>query len=331
MSEKKSNSRNWSISSELIVTEAEKMWLKVDIVDIPKNLFEISNNDKTIKFKNIDCWLNSSYAFRVAKFKDTTYYLLEREWIRVPKTKYLVRKNKDKYMEFLKDLEFPVVTKPVDWSHWDWVAVNINNYEELKEALNYSFWKDTSKVIIQEQIPWVDHRVVIVWWKMVAAALRVPPFIIWDGEKTIKELIDIENKNPLRWENHNAPLSQIKVDEEAIDTLKEQWYEIESIVEKEKKVNIRKNANLSTWWISIDLTDKVHPSVQKTCEEAAKTLTLWIAWVDFVTTDISKDIKETKWAIIEVNHTPWLRMHHYPSQGKPRNIANSILKLLFNI
>lgn len=150
-------------------------------------------------------------------------------------------------------------------------------------------------------------------------------------KKTIKELINIENKNPLRgkWD-HYAPMSQIKIDNEAIWCLEDQWVELKTVLEKWKRIDVRKNANLSTGGLSLDVTDKVHPSVKDMCERWAKALTLWLAWIDFVTTDISKPIKETWWAIIEANHTPGIRMHHFPSEWKPRNVAKAILKQLFN-
>lgn len=325
------NTRSWSISSELIVQEAQKMWFKVSIISVPKNLFSIEWNWKKIFFKNIDGGQNSSYAFKVTKSKDYTYFLLEKDNIRIPKTKYIWRSWIDKAADIIKWMDYPIITKPVDGTHWDWVAVDIDNLRELKDSLEYSFRTWTKKVIIQEQIKWSDHRIVVVWWKMVAAANRIPPFIIWDWKSKVKDLIHNENKNPLRWKwDHNAPLSPIKVDDEAKGTLLEQWYSLTDILEKWKKIFVRKNWNLSTWWISIDVTDKVHPSVKKTCEDAAKCLTLWVAWIDFITTDISKSIEETKWAIIEINHTPWLRMHHFPSEWKSRNVAREILNLTFN-
>lgn len=326
------NTRNWSISAELLVVEAEKLWLDVKIIDIDKNLFTIEGNWIIRHFKNVDWWLNTSYGFRVTKFKDYTYLLLDHYWIRVPKTTYINRKDKDNYREVLKDIVFPVVTKPVDWTHWDWVSIDIKSMDELKNALEYSFWTSVEKVVVQEQIQWFDHRIVVLWWKMVAASLRIQPYIIWDGEKTIKQLIDLENKNPLRWKwNHNTPLSQIKVDNESIEIIKKQWFTLNSILDKWLKVLIRKNANLSTGWLSIDVTDIVHPTVKESCEKSAKILTLWLAWIDFMSTDISKSIDETKWAIIEINHTPGLRMHHFPYEWISRNIAKEILLLSFNL
>lgn len=69
----------------------------------------------------------------------------------------------------------------------------------------------------------------------------------------------------------------------------------------------------------------MHPSVRKTCEDAAKAIDMEIAAVDFMSTDISKDIHDTRGAIIEINHTPGLRMHHFPSEGKSRDLAGAIV------
>lgn len=311
--------------------EAEKLWFNFEIIDEAKNLYTISWNGKTIYFKNVDGWLNSSYAFRVTKFKDDTYLLLWKKGLRIPETTYITKKEKDNYKEVLKNISFPVVSKPVDGTHGDGVVVNVKSMDELKNAIDFSFAQGTTKVIIQEQIAWDDYRIIVVGGEMIAASLRIPPFILWDGKRTVKELIDEENKNPLRGKgNHTTPMSQIKVDSETKDCIAEQWEKIMSIPPKGKKVFIRKNANLSTGGISIDVTDKVHPSIKKLVEESARALTLQVAWLDFVCTDISRPLSETRGAIIEANHTPWLRMHHFPSEGKSRNVAREILKLAFN-
>lgn len=51
--------------------------------------------------------------------------------------------------------------------------------------------------------------------------------------------------------------------------------------------------------------------------------------MDFMCSDISKDLAKTKGAIIEINHTPGLRMHHFPSEGQARDVAKAIVDELF--
>jgi cyanophycin synthetase len=100
-------------------------------------------------------------------------------------------------------------------------------------------------------------------------------------------------------------------------------------VEEGKKIYVRWNANLSTWWKSIDLTDSIHPSIKEIAVLATKIVWLQVAGVDILTTDISKPLSETGWVIIEINATPGLRMHHFPSEWIPRNVAKHIVNLVF--
>ncbi len=54
-----------------------------------------------------------------------------------------------------------------------------------------------------------------------------------------------------------------------------------------------------------------------------------IAWIDIVTPDISRTLREVNGVVIEVNAAPGFRMHVCPSQGQPRNVAAPVLDMLF--
>ena len=161
--------------------------------------------------------------------------------------------------------------------------------------------------------------------------MRIPPYVIWNSEKTIEELIEEENKNPKRWggDDHDSIMSKIRIDKELEGAIEEKWYKLEDKLEEWKKLFVRKNCNLSTWWLSIDITNKIHPETKKMCIELAKICSLKIAWIDIICEDISKPLEEINGAIIEVNSTPWIRMHHFPSEWKSRNVAKEILELVF--
>jgi len=323
---------NWGISSELIKQEAEKQNYKVKIISKENNLYSINNWKKTNYFKSVDCWLNTAFWLKIANNKQLTYMLAEQENIKVPKSIYIDKNDLENLDLNSLNIDFPVITKPVDWAHWDWVAINLKNIEDLEKWLKYSFEdKSVNKVIIQDQIFWEDHRLIVINWKLEAATKRIAPFVIGNWNNTIQELIDIENNNPLRWwgSDHDAPMSKIKIDSEAISYIKEQWYKLDSILEKDKKIKVRKNENLSTGWLAIDVTDKVHPEIKTEAEKMAKLAWLWFCWVDFFCEDISLWLQEWKWAIIEINATPGIRMHHFPSIWKPRNIAKKILEAVF--
>ena len=51
----------------------------------------------------------------------------------------------------------------------------------------------------------------------------------------LKSLIDELNKDTLRGEDHEKPLTKIKIDEELINVLKKKNYNLTYIIKKEKK------------------------------------------------------------------------------------------------
>lgn len=319
------------MSSEIIVSEAKKLWLIINIINKHKNFFSISNWKKKHYFKANDCWIDSSLWIKIADDKELTYIIAEENNIKVPESIYLEKKDIKNFNYNDINLKFPLVTKPINWAHWSWVSLNIRSIEDLKSWIEYSFQNQkTTKIIIQEEIIWEDYRVIIVWWKYIACAKRIPPYIIWDWKKTIEELIEIENNKPdVSKEDHNWIRNKIVIDNETKKCIKEKWLNLKSILNLWKKISVRYNWNLSTWWISMDVTEIVNKDIINEAIKFSKILWLWLSWVDIITSDITKSLHDTKWAIIEINNTPWIKMHHFPNQWKSRNIAKEILNLLF--
>lgn len=322
----KNDTRNRSISSTLLVNEAKKLWYTVEIVQEEKNLFYIHTKREKILCKNIDCWLNTAVWFKITEDKELTYRILERIHIPVPQTHYIQKSDRNWKRE--KKMTFPCVTKPIDGSHGDGVTVHIQDIKWIEKWIE-KVWETSDGAIIQNYIKGDDHRILVVGDIIAGASKRIPPQIQGDGKASIQHLIEKENEtNPERnWWDHASPLSHIKIDHELDMCLQEQWYTRKSILEKWKEIFVRKNANLSTGWIPIDITDILHPSIKEICIEAAHAVWLEVAWVDIITTDITKPLEETDGAIIEINATPWLRMHYFPSIWKPRNVGKDILLL----
>lgn len=322
---------NWWISSKLIYEEAEKIWLKCEVIEKEKNLFLISNTKKEILFKSSDCSINSSMWYKIAEDKHITYTLCERLWIPYPETLYFEDGNSEEIENVIKSLWFPLITKPYDGAHGDGVSIWINSRELLIKWYNFAKSYTNWKVIVQKQIPWLDHRILILWDTVIAWAIRMPPYVIGDWKKSIIMLVEEENTSQKRgwWDNHDSIRSKIRIDSEFYETLEKAGYTKDSILPKSEKVYVRRNSNLSTGWLSIDITDTIHRDTKKACVKLLQACWLWFAAVDIMTTDISKPLSETNGKIIEINATPGIRMHHFPSEGKSRNIAWELLRYLF--
>jgi len=324
--------KNWGISSEIILQEAKKLSYKTEIISKNDNLFSIAYWSDKIYFKSVDCGINSAFWLKISDNKELTYLIAEENNIKVPKNIYIDRAQLNDTDFTNLDIVYPVISKPIDWGHWDWVAINLHNVELLKEWVKYSFKNpQVSRVVIQQQIKGDDHRIIVLNWKVIAVSKRIPPYIKWDWETSIKELINLENTNPKRgsWYNHDGIMSKILVDKESICCISEQWYTLESIPKKGITINIRKNANLSSWWLAIDMTFIIHESIKNEAIKIAKICWLSFCWVDYFCEDISEELKIGNWAIIELNATPWIRMHHFPSQWESRNVASLLLQELF--
>lgn len=223
---------------------------------------------------------------------------------------------------------YPLVIKPRFGSKGNGVALNLKSDKELIKAYNYL--KDIhNELMIERYIEGNDYRVCVVNYNVVAVSLRIPPFIIGDGKNNIKNLIRMLNSDSKRGYDHEKPLTKIKIDESLLKFLEKQNMNLLTIPEKGEKIKLRENANLSTGGIAIDCTDKISEENKKICIRAAQTIGLDICGIDIKTTDIEKSLHENG-VIMEINAAPGIRMHHYPTEGRVRDVGEAILKLQYN-
>ncbi|OLS24339.1 MAG: Cyanophycin synthetase [Candidatus Heimdallarchaeota archaeon LC_2] len=265
-------------------------------------------------------------AVEIAQDKELTLQMLYDVGIPVPKGG-TARRLSSALAEAHRT-KFPVVIKPLNVSHGRGISLNVNNEAELKVA--YELAKEYSRTVIVEKfLEGKDYRILVINGKFVAAANRIPAHVYGDGVLTIQQLVDEVNKDPRRGIGHEKVLTQIKINESALRMLSDQGYQIDSIPEKGKFVQLVSTGNMSTGGTAIDVTDIIHYDNIKLAERAVKTIGLDIAGIDIIAPDISKPIKTHGGAIIEINAAPGLRMHLEPTEGINRNVARPIVDMLF--
>ena len=224
----------------------------------------------------------------------------------------------------------PVVTKPLDGNHGRGVGLDLNDDESVRAGFRRAFTETRRGVVVIESfVTGNDYRVLVVGGQMVAVAERVPAHVIGDGEHTVAELVDIANADPRRGIGHEKVLTKIKVDAEAIALVRAQGFELTDVPPEEAFVKLVSTGNMSTGGISIDRTWEAHEENVEIAEEAARVVGLDVAGIDFITPDISKPVRETGGAIVEVNAAPGFRMHTHPTEGEPQYVARPVLDLLF--
>lgn len=264
-------------------------------------------------------------ATDVACDKDLTKKILADGALPVPEGQ--VVEAPEAAVQAMQEIGAPVVIKPLGGNQGKGVTLDIHNPEEVERAFAIAAEFD-SKVVVEKFVPGRQYRLCVINGKLAAAAERIPAYVVGDGKSSIKQLVDIVNSDPRRGNGHEKPLTKISIDSVAIINLSRHGFTPDSVPKQGEIVYIRENANLSTGGTAVDVTDIVHPETVKMAERAALLIGLDIAGVDIVVDDITKSLRNGG-AIIEVNAAPGIRMHQYPSAGKPRDVAAAIIDYLF--
>ncbi len=263
--------------------------------------------------------VTSDIAVRIAQDKDCAKKILEQASLPVPRG--IVVGSEEEALVAFQELATTVAMKPHDGHHGNGVCLNISSPEKVREAWRVAR-EFSSSVIIEEFFTGQDFRVLVVGGKMVAAAHRIPAHVVGNGKLTVRELIAIENENPLRGEGHEKPMTYIDVDEK--NKLK-----LDTVPQNGTIVYLKETANLSTGGSAEDVTEDIHPENREMCERAARIIGLDVCGIDLILEDIKKSWMEQKGGIIEVNAGPGIRMHLYPSRGKSRDVGRAIVDYLY--
>jgi cyanophycin synthetase len=268
----------------------------------------------------------SAIAVEIAQNKDETKRVLHAIGLPVPVGD--VAHDVDEAVDVALEIGFPVILKPLDASHGRGISPRLDDESAVRAAWPVAR-EYADAVVVERFVDGTDHRVLVVNGKVAAVAERVPARVIGDGTRTIRELIEIENRDPRRGFGHTKSLTRLPLDDFTIAYLKERELSLESRPAAGDVVALRPTANLSTGGTSIDRTDEIHPDNATACEMAASAVGLDVAGIDVVTPDISLPFRDNGAVIIEVNAAPGIRMHTHPAEGQARNVAAPILDMLY--
>lgn len=262
---------------------------------------------------------------QIAQDKDLTKNLLAAVGVPVPRGRGV--KDPDDAWQAALEIGLPVAVKPVDANHGRGISLEVMNEQAVRDAFDYAAReaKDGANgVIVEKYARGQGHRLLVVGERLVAAARGEIDFVRGDGQRSVSELVDELNKDPLRGENYTNPLGVVRFEENVLIELKKQGLVPESVPAAGKKVLLKRNGDLTT-----DVTEQVHPVVAEKAVLAAKVVGLDIAGLDIIAEDISRPLEEQGGVIVEVNAGPGLSHHVAPLYGKPQPVGDAIIDMLF--
>jgi cyanophycin synthetase len=269
----------------------------------------------------------SSIAVDIASDKDLTTKLLGAAGLPVPKQEMM--RTADLAVRAAERIGYPVVLKPLDGNHGRGVILDNENEADVRAAFGLAQAESRrGLVLVESQIVGKDYRCLIIDGRVAAIAERVPASVTGDGTSTVEQLVDTANADPRRGVGHEKVLTRIKVDDAAVELVREQGFAMGDVPPEGQVVKLALTGNMSTGGISIDRTFEAHPENVEIAEEAARMVGLDIAGIDFICPDITEPVRETGGAICEVNAAPGFRMHTHPTIGEPQVIAKPVVDML---
>lgn len=263
----------------------------------------------------------SAIAEGIAQDKDFTKRLLAACGVPVPEGQ--VVNSPEEAWEVAQEIGTPVTVKPSDGNHARGVTLELYNEADIKTAFALA-QPEGSDVIVEKFIDGVEHRILVVGGKVVAATKGETVSVYGNGTATLGQLVEVLNQDPRRGPEQEFPLDWINLQAGAVKLeLNRQNVTAESVIPKGQAVLLQRNGNMA-----IDCTDDVHPDVAYYATLAAKIVGLDIAGMDMILKDVSQPM-QGQGAILEVNAGPGLLMHLKPTNGAPRPVGMAIADHLF--
>jgi len=237
-----------------------------------------------------------------------------------------ITSSKKKGLEIFNSLQKPVITKPNIGSRSRHTTTHIMTEDEFikafKIAQQLSPW-----VMIEEELSGFVFRGTVIGEKLIAVIRREPEDVIGDGIHTIRELVEIENKNPLRSGPIFHHITMGIEEENELSFWKHTW---NTIPAKGEVITLGQKTSRAVGGGITDVTDEIHKDNIEMLEKIGKVLDDPLIGVDFIMDDVSKSWRDQpRSGVIECNSAPFIDLHHFPLVGKPRNVAGALWDIVY--
>lgn len=298
--------------ARIIIREAQKRGIYVDVLDPEGGYFELSFGGRSIVCRESLSELTTAVAMSRCDDKSTTHRVLRQAGLRVPEQVKV--KDEHQALAFLEDHQ-AVVVKPARGEQGAGISVDIRDLDALRRAIDDArSLCDT--VIVEEYVSGADLRIIVIGEDVVAAAERRPAQVLGNGRDSVKTLIEKQSR---RREAATGGESKIALDGETKRCVEEAGYSLESVLPENERLVVRKTANLHTGGTIHDVTDKLHPTLRKAAIDAARALDIPVTGLDLIVSATDRP----DYAIIEANERPGLANH------EPQPTAERFIDLLF--
>jgi GNAT-family acetyltransferase (TIGR03103 family) len=301
-----------NVYARLIVDEARRRGISVEVIDAQAGIFKLRYFGHEVMCRESLTELTGGVAMTWCQDKVLTLRRLHSVGLRVPRQRTVADRAEDE--AFLRECG-SVVVKPAFGEQGRGITVDVRTPQELAAAIERAS-QEGGHVVVEEFCEGQDLRIVVIGYKVVAAAIRKPAEILGDGTSTVAQLIE---KQSARRAAATSGESRIPVDAETERVLAGEGLQLSSVPAAGRSVKVRRTANLHTGGTIHDVTPQLNPLLREAAEVAARALRIPVVGLDFLVP--SPELPD--YVIIEANERPGLANH------EPQPTAARFVDLLF--
>ena len=298
--------------ARILVEEAYRRGIDVQIDDAPSGLFTLSHGGRRIRCKESLTDLTSSISMSLCQDKSLTHKVLSQAGLNVPVQQ--LAGNGDDNLAFLEE-HSRIVVKPLDGEQGNGVAVDLDSFDQVQAAIDTARGFD-SRVLLESFHEGLDLRIVVIGFDVVAAAIRRPAQVVGDGHHSVLQLIEAQSR---RRQAATQGESRIPQDAETLRAVQAAGYEYDSVLPARVLLAVRKTANLHTGGCLEDVTTILHPVLKDAAIRAARALDIPVVGLDLMVPAAD----QPEYVFIEANERAGLANH------EPQPTAERFIDLLF--
>ncbi|WP_310013882.1 N-acetylglutaminylglutamine synthetase [Brucella pseudogrignonensis] len=285
--------------ARIIVDEALRRGVHVDITDAEGGFFRLSHGGRSIHCRESLSEMTSGVAMSICDDKAVTRRTVAKAGLSVPEQ--IAADADDKTLEAFLTKHKTLVIKPARGEQGRGISVGITTMKDLRAAIKQAR-ELCNQVLLEACFEGEDLRLVIIDYKLVAAAVRRPPRVIGDGKSTIRRLIEVQSRRRMA---ATGGESRIPIDAETKRCLEQQSLTLDDVLDDRREITVRKAANLHTGGTIHDVTATVHPTLVDAACKAASAIGIPVVGIDFMV----KSPEKPDYVFIEANERPGLANH----------------------